>query len=52
MDKNIINIDDNKNDIVIKSQNDEKATNDDYIQNLPEWDLVPPFTMLKRVIRK
>lgn len=54
MDENIINIEDKKSNSNIKDKKDSnKATNnDDYVQNLPEWDLVPPFTMLKRVIRK
>lgn len=54
MDENIMNIEDKKSNSNIedKKDNNKITKNDDYVQNLPEWDLVPPFTMLKRVIRK
>ena len=31
--------------------NDTTKDKDQYIQELPDWDLKPPFTMIKRVNR-
>ncbi len=37
-----------KNDL----KKEEKLIDDKYIQKLPDWDLVPPYQLLKRVVRK